>query len=90
MALQKTVTYKEVPMIDAYHRIHEMTGKKEGAGFSVRFTVEIAANSTSEVIEIKECIEYQFMYDLVSTDNAITQAYDYLKTLPEFDGAIDV
>lgn len=34
--------------------------------------------------------EYSFTYNITSTDNLITQAYCYLKTLPEWQDAVDV
>jgi len=34
--------------------------------------------------------DFQFVPDMESTDNFIKQAYNYLKTLPEFSAAIDV
>lgn len=33
--------------------------------------------------------DFQFVPDMASTDNFISQAYTYAKTLPEFSGAID-
>ena len=35
-------------------------------------------------------INFNFVPNMVSTDNFIAQAYVYLKTLPEFSSAIDV
>lgn len=32
---------------------------------------------------------YAFVLDLNSVDNIYKQGYDYLKTLPEFEGALD-
>jgi CDP-glycerol glycerophosphotransferase (TagB/SpsB family) len=32
---------------------------------------------------------YKFAYDLTSTKNVFDQGYDFLKTLPEFTGAIN-
>lgn len=34
--------------------------------------------------------QYTFPFDLRSSDNIYVQAYNYLKSLPEFSGAIDV
>ena len=33
---------------------------------------------------------YQFIYNLESADNIYKQAYDFLNTLPEFEGSVDV
>jgi hypothetical protein len=46
------------------------------------------AGSSSDRINGFQC-NYIFDYDLNSADNIYKQAYAYLKTLPEFDGAED-
>lgn len=35
-------------------------------------------------------MNFEFVPDMVSADNFIAQAYDYLKTLPDFANAVDV
>jgi hypothetical protein len=46
------------------------------------------AGSGDERITGFKC-NYSFEYDLNSADNIYKQAYAYLKTLPEFNGAVD-
>lgn len=83
MALQKTITTPygiEVP--DAYFRVEyvRVTSKT-----SIQFNVYGYADPSKQFIveSLESCA-----YDL-NGDNPIKQAYAYLKTLPEFEGAID-
>lgn len=48
---------------------------------------QMAGSGDSRIVGFK-CM-YQFIYDLTSVNNIYVQAYDYLKTLPEFIGAGD-
>jgi hypothetical protein len=83
MALKKTVTtIAGLNAESAYHRVEEITiFNKYNIKFTVRGYVDIK----------KPCFcEKSFLtgYDL-SQDNPIKQAYEHLKTLPEFAGAVD-
>lgn len=35
-------------------------------------------------------MNFEFVPDLISSDNFLVQAYDFIKTTPEFNGAVDV
>lgn len=56
----------------------------EGA---VPFNDKLAGSSNDRINGFK-CL-YEFNCDLNSADNPYKQAYAYLKTLPEFAGAVD-
>ena len=91
MGLKKTKTYKEVQVNDAYHKIHELRVHPTDVDgvFSVHFSVELKANTTAPYICITKMVNFKFDYDLSSADNVIKQAYDYMKTLGEYTGAVD-
>lgn len=48
---------------------------------------QLTGSGDSRIIGFK-CL-YQFTYDLESADNIYIQAYNYLKTLPEFAESVD-
>jgi hypothetical protein len=85
MAIQKTyalkVCGKEVAFENAYCKVN----KQEGTKNSVSFDVNFLTAKDGQIIDSKI---YQFTPDL-SGSNFIRQAYDHLKTLPEFAGATD-
>ena len=60
------------------------TRQAEGA---ISFNDQLEGSSNDRINGFK-CL-YNFTYDLNSVDNIYKQAYAYLKTLPEFDGAVD-
>jgi hypothetical protein len=49
---------------------------------------DLMSGSSEDRITGFNCL-YEFTYDLESAKNIYEQAYDYLKTLPEFSGAED-
>lgn len=63
-----------------YIKVETVTGTK--------LKLNIGVSITSPNGPIKNEI-FSFVPDLTSTKNFIAQAYDYLKTLPEFTGAVD-
>ena len=84
MALQKTTTNASgLTATDAYHRVENVAlASKTEITFSVR-----SYASTDMPFFAEEF--YSFSYDLTGA-NPIQQAYEHLKTLPEFSGATDV
>lgn len=83
MALQKTVVTRQgIEIPDAYFKIVNtmLNGKT-----SMAFVVSFAKDSLLPAID---STAYDCEYD-IQGDNPIRQAYKYLKTLPEFEGAID-
>ncbi|MBN3848138.1 hypothetical protein G3N58_15055 [Paraburkholderia sp. Ac-20342] len=80
MALQKTLSFRGIPIADAYIRVMYVSGKKSvGVFVSLHVTREQDAYDTRE---------YNFTPNL--TEPILQQAYDYLKAQPEFAGAVDV
>jgi len=84
MALQKTATNASgLTATDAYHRVENVSlASKTEITFSVRSYVSTDMPFFAEDF-------YSCAYDL-SGSNPIQQAYEHLKTLPEFAGATDV
>jgi hypothetical protein len=92
MALQLThSTDSGITLTDAYHRITDL-------GFSVasnqmNISLGVYPNAAAAA-EGKRPVELRAFYwsgfDKASADNAHTQIYAHLKTLPEFIDAVDV
>ena len=84
MALLKTKrTGFGIEVTDAYHRVENVRlDGKNAIAFSVR---AYAAGSSRFFAETS----YFCAYDIAG-DNPIKQAYEHLKTLPEFAGATDI
>lgn len=86
MALKKPITLKtnfgdEVVFYDPYIRVENISGNKNKLIANVYFYKKI----DDIVVNTKA---YSFKPDL-NNNNFIAQAYEYLKTLPEFEGATD-
>lgn len=84
MALAKTITTNfgiEVP--HAYHRVSEVTIVEKAL---IAFTVSAYADKAARAVSTAG---HQCAYDIAG-DNPIKQAYEHLKTLPEFADAADV
>lgn len=84
MALAKTITTNfGIEVADAYHRVSEVTitGKD-----MLAFTVSAYADRDARAVSTAG---HQCAYDIAGS-NPIQQAYEHLKTLPEFAGAADV
>jgi len=64
---------------NAYWKIDKISGNKESITFEIRAIVdgEIVAKFNSAIVP------------KLNSSNFIAQAYDHLKTLPEFAGAVD-
>jgi hypothetical protein len=65
---------------NAYWKIEQLSGNKN------YINVEICATLNGEQIERFVSV---FTPDLDSSDNFIKQAYEHLKTLPDFSNAVD-
>lgn len=83
MALRKNVaSVYGIDVNNAYHRVEGVTVvNKDTIQFQVRASVDGVLPHFSDN-------QHQCDYDL-DGKNPIKQAYDYLKTLPEFAGATD-
>jgi hypothetical protein len=66
---------------DAYWRVANISGTKE----RVKAVVTASASKESQILRM---CEYEFVPSLEGV-NFISQAYEHLKTLPEFAGAVD-
>jgi len=85
MALQKTIALPSgLAVADAYHRITEVTVRGKN-----RMTVFVDAFVSADGSVPASSSNYALAYDIAG-DNPIKQAYEHLKTLPEFAGAADV
>ena len=82
MALSKTIDYKGVTIADAYHRVWAVTLSKT----EISFGLGVHASADADMID---STSHTCAYDIAG-DNPIKQAYEHLKTLPEFAGAADV
>lgn len=83
MALKKTVqTSFGLEVRDAYHKVENVSLiSKNQISFQLRSRVDADHSIFDETL-------IQCPYD-IDGENPIAQAYAYLKTLPEFDGAVD-
>lgn len=84
-----TIPHTEVE-IQGYIKINNILTKKEDDG---TFNVTIFVFTyTKEPVPGDGFIQnkrYVFQLDIESSDNSFTQAYNYLKTLPQYADAID-
>ena len=83
MALKKTVTTPQgFDAVGAYHRVSfiRLDGKTK-----IVFVVSSSKDKTSSLFEDRS---FEAAYDLEGS-NPIKQAYEHLKTLPEFAGSTD-
>jgi len=79
MALQKTVNFKGITVGDAYIKVQSFSGSKE----LLKFAVETCSRAGEQALTVSS---YEMPYS-IDGGNPIAQAYEYLKTLPEFAGA---
>lgn len=90
MGLQKTFTCpgSNVTVTDAYHRIKVYHGDKS----HTVFTVDIFNSQADRDNGMDPYSSMSHRHDpgIGSTKELIVYLYDYLKTLPEYAGAIDV
>jgi hypothetical protein len=88
MALEKTINFNidgelEVTIENSYIKIMSFCGNKERLNLTVGFFKESDSTNPVKVSNIVVPIS-------LDGDNFIKQAYEYLKTLPEFASATDV
>lgn len=85
MALQKNITAaafgQEIQIADCYIRVSRLDGEKTSLNFSVDY-LNGAAFVKREVFQFCPSVDND-------APNFIKQAYEYLKTLPEFADAVD-
>ncbi len=87
MALQHSVTVNDVTYPAAYSRITSFRGDKDTVGLYVcTYATEAARWADEWPITTKE---YETARATVNGD-LFPMAYDYLKTLPDFEGSVTV
>ena len=70
---------------DVYLKIGNMQGAK-----TIIFDLEVFRDESKENLLFRDNkADFRFELDITKPENHIKQAYDYLKTLPEFQGAED-
>ena len=88
MALQKNITLKnnfneESVIKNAYIQIYEVSGGK--LNLNVKYFIK-----QENKVNVVEKRSFDFLPSVENNSaNFIAQAYNYLKTLPEFAGAVD-
>lgn len=82
MALSKTTSFKGISIPNAYHRVWGVEVTKA----SIKFGVGVHVTADDPILDNSH---HTCDYDL-NGDNPIKQAYEHLKTLPEFSDAEDV
>jgi hypothetical protein len=89
MALQIKTSFNGIVVNGAYARIDSISGFKGGIDFSLNFYV-----SQSEFTDGNGYFKQKMHHFVPSVEddapNFIKQGYEYLKTLNEFENAIDV
>ena len=101
MALKVDVTVQGgILVADAYVRIADITSYKNYDNGKYYMTIGLAVfknapeaakiNPRGQTIPCPEFDHEKCEFDLASTDNALVQAYTYLKTLDKFSAAEDV
>ena len=85
MALQKTVEFKGITVVDAYIKIAWAKVYKKDGVLTCWISVEEKANASAMVFDQSEM---EFDFDLTGV-NPLIQGYAHLKTLDRFINAID-
>ena len=82
MALQLSTEKFGATFAQAYYKAERIVVSKDG----IHISVNVYNTANGEVMDSKH---YQMDYDAAGGE-PLTQAYNYLKTLPEYSGATDV
>ena len=81
MALQKTIKYKDIEIKNAYIKVAGFSGDKS----TLQATVSIQAATDKQVVDLRQ-VSVPYVLD---GENPIKQAYEYIKTLPDYENASD-
>ena len=81
MALQKTVVFKGITVGGAYIKIQSFSGSKD----LLKFEVATHSRAGEQALTVAS---FEVPYSIDGA-NPIKHAYEHLKTLPEFAGAVD-
>lgn len=82
MALSKTISFKGITVNDAYMKVWQIQGDKNWITFGLAYCAE----KNAPMFDSKT---FEMSYN-IDGENPIKQAYEYLKSLPEFADAGDV
>lgn len=88
MALQKDfVTDSDIEIVDAYFRICTLNGDRD----KLLIRIGVYKDEQARIDGKPPAGILEYMVDTPNSENNLFQdIYDYLKTLPEFDDALDV
>jgi hypothetical protein len=81
MALQQTLSHLDFSLPNAYLKVSTYTGNK----YVLSFNLDVKATQESNPLTTK-IYSCQYNFD---GSNPIKQAYEHLKSLPEFADAVD-
>lgn len=81
MAFKQNFSFSGIDVVDGYIKVSSVSGSKQNLSAQIEYSVssEFQAVQTKSVSFIPS----------MDGGNFITQAYEHLKTLPEFAGAVD-
>ena len=85
MALSTNINFKGIQVTNAYIRVINFAGNKTTLGFTAGMYGPIGENGERQLLD---SVQWQCTHN-VAGDNPIKQAYQFLKTLPEFSNATD-
>lgn len=89
MALRLNTEFSGIPINNSYGRIDDFNGNKQGMDFTFIYFVNKQASDDGELPFKKET--HHFIPNVNdAASNYHKQGYEHLKTLPEFQTAIDV
>jgi hypothetical protein len=83
MALTKNIVFKGIEVDAAYCKVANVSVTKNSMSFSV------SIYSSKNEGEALDNVPFYYAYDIAG-ENPIKQAYEHLKTLPEFSRSVDV
>lgn len=92
MGLKKAITYKSIEITEAYFRVirPQIDVSKNSMTINVWvFPTQAASEDPANMLSDRAMYYNDVPYD-ISGSNPFEQAYAHLKTLPEFEGAVDV
>lgn len=81
MALKQNFSFNGVNVVDGYIKVSSVAGGKNGLAIQIDYS----AGPEFPAVQTKSM---SFTPDMKG-ENFIAQAYDHIKTLPEFEGAVD-
>jgi hypothetical protein len=93
MALQKTVDTNIGSVVDTYHKVvaANIEINKDGtASVDIKVATFLTAAASAAGKDSVQIKRFKTDFDVDDTAPALEQVYDYLNTLPEYAGAVNV